>query len=868
MRNPIKSGYFLFFLGFLLACSTSKPPTTAQNNSLKDEGDIASADTSAQVVDLEPAIATVPTRPVYNPSHRRLNDLLHTKLELQFNWEKEHVLGKAYLEFTPYFYPQDTLVLDAKGFLIHEVALLVGDDKTPLNYRYDNLNLTIELDRQYTKGEKFWVFIDYTARPEEVEGFGSEAIQGEQGIYFINSDGSQDKPQQIWTQGETEFSSCWFPTIDAPNEKSTQEIYLTVQDRFKTLSNGTLVWSKGAGEDLRTDYWKMDQPHSSYLFMLAIGEFAVVEDEWRGKPVQYFVEPEYEQYARDIFGHTPEMLTFFSEKLGVEYPWAKYAQVVVRDFVSGAMENTTATVLMEDLHRDSRALLDEHWDGIIAHELFHHWFGDLVTCESWANLPLNESFANYSEYLWYEYKYGYDSAEYHNIEEMYDYFDEASETPKQLIRYGYADPGDMFDRHSYNKGGWVLHMLRKYVGDEAFFTAINLYLTSNAFKSAEIHDLRLAFEEVTGEDLNWFFNQWFLDDGHPMLEVEHQYSVADSLLTIQVQQVQNLENFPVFKLPLAVDVWIGDKKHRFSIVIDKAQQQFSWKLNGTPQLIIVDGERQLLGQIQHDISAEMLAYQAQNADHFFHRLMGLSRYAEKAPSFEQLLAIAKPFLNDPFWVNRVVALGAFEGYQAEDLQQVSDIILDLAKNDPVPGVRAEALTTFATLTTGQGDPQPYYDALKDSAYSVVGAGISVLVGQGLPDYVLTPTLEPFKYYNDIQVVLPIADFYLEQQVEGNMPWYLEKLKIMQGENKFYFIPYLAEYLMLWPVVERKDGMEALLRVAQNDSNYYVRAAALNAVEMVDVESTFAEEIDKILEEEEDPRFFEFYEGVEVEGSGE
>jgi aminopeptidase N len=254
----------------------------------------------------------------------------------------------------------------------------------------------------------------------------------------------------------------------------------------------------------------MDQPHAPYLFFIGAGDFAVVKDTWKGKEVSYYVDKEYAPVAKKIFGLTPEMMTYFSKITGVEYPWVKYGQMVAHDYVSGAMENTTATLHGDGAQQDARELVDgNNWEGTIAHELFHQWFGDYVTTESWSNLTLNESFANYSEYLWDEYKYGKDKADATHYSAMQGYLGSGSEK-KDLVRFYYGDKEDMFDAVSYNKGGRILHMLRNYVGDSAFFKSLNLYLTTNKYKSAEAHQLRLAFEEITGKDLNLFFNQWYL----------------------------------------------------------------------------------------------------------------------------------------------------------------------------------------------------------------------------------------------------------------------------------------------------------------------------------------------------------------------
>ncbi|MGB3851748.1 MAG: M1 family metallopeptidase, partial [Tunicatimonas sp.] len=451
-QNPIISfpavGLLLVII-WLAGCQSSRTPTRSAPPILADT-------TTVDSLQNEP-VATAPPVYPYRASRQRQHDLLHTRLEVRFDWEKHHLLGTATLELRSYFYPQTQVTLDAKGFDVHSVGLLENNKVRALTYDYDGAQLDIDLGGTYTRNDRYLLQIEYTARPDEAPAGGSAAITSDKGLYFVGteSDSLSDTMRQIWTQGETEANSRWFPTIDAPNERTTQEMYITVHDRYTTLSNGVLVSSEMVNDSTRTDYWRMDQAHAPYLFMMAVGEFAKIEDSWRGMPVDYYLHPDYAPYAKDIFGNTPDMLTFFSDKLGVKYPWPKYAQVVVDEFVSGAMENTTASVFYDALLVDDRALIDSHWDDIIAHELFHHWFGDLVTTESWANLTLNEGFASYSEYLWNEHRYGRDEADYKLWEQGQNYFAEAETKQVDLIRYRYADQEDMFDRHSYDKGSRV-----------------------------------------------------------------------------------------------------------------------------------------------------------------------------------------------------------------------------------------------------------------------------------------------------------------------------------------------------------------------------------------------------------------------------
>jgi aminopeptidase N len=388
---------------------------------------------------------------VYQAANERKVDLLHTLLGLKFDWENEKVIGNATLHLKPYFDTIQMVTLDAKQLDISAVQLQVKNQTTPIHFENTGNQLYLYLGRSFTRNEDFKVLITYQANPSSTGG--SAAITSNKGLFFINPKGTETgKPKQIWTQGETNWNSRWYPTIDHPNERATQEINLTVDSFYVTLSNGKLVSSQFIGNGLRTDRWVMEQPHSPYLTMIAVGEYAVVKEKWNEIELSYYVEPVFEAHAKNIFPHTREMMDFFSGLLDYPYPWSKYAQIVVRDYVSGAMENTTATVFGEFMQKTSRELIDvKENEKTVAHELFHHWFGDLVTCESWSNLTLNEGFANYSEYLWFEHKYGREEADFHLMNEWQGYFSDVSTNLHPLIHFQYQDNEEMFDAHSYNK---------------------------------------------------------------------------------------------------------------------------------------------------------------------------------------------------------------------------------------------------------------------------------------------------------------------------------------------------------------------------------------------------------------------------------
>jgi aminopeptidase N len=660
----------------------------------------------------------------YRETPAKINNLVHTKLDIKPDFSQSWLYGKAWITLRPHFYPTDSLSLDAKGMEFKKIALVKGSQQVPLKYEYDDFIIRIKLDRTYKATESYTIYMDYIARPDEFEKKYSQGdFLGIKGMYFINPRGEdKDKPTQIWTQGETESNSAWFPTIDKTNQKTTQELTVTVDNKYVTLSNGKLVSQKKNADGTRSDYWKMDLPHSPYLFFLGVGKYAIVKDSWRGKEVNYYVEPEYASVAKKIFGNTPEMMSFFSKITGVDYPWNKYSQITGRDYVAGAMENTTATIHQESAQQDARELVDgNNWESTIAHELFHQWFGDYVTTESWSNLTLNESFANYSETLWDEYKKGKDAGDAQNFEDMQGYLQSGSEK-KDLVRFFYANKEDMFDAVSYNKGGRILHMLRNYIGDSAFFRALNLYLSTNKFRSAEAHQLRLAFEEVSGRDLNWYFNQWYFSSGHPNVEIDYQYDDAAGMVRVTVRQLQKDK---VFRLPLNIDIYNGTQKTRQLVWVTTAADTFSFRSSKRPNLVNVDADKIMLWVKKDNKTLDNYIHQYKYAGNYMDRREALE-FAGKNTGDKKAADLIISALKDRYHGLRILAISKI-GDKGNDLGKAAEPVLaELARSDKHPMVRALAIQKL-----GAYEKKEYTDlfrkATADSSYSVSGFALEALM---------------------------------------------------------------------------------------------------------------------------------------------
>lgn len=668
--------------------------------------------------------ATPDTLPIYRATAELANDIIHTKLDVRFDYKKQHVLGKAWITAKPYFYPQNSITLDAKNFDFQKITF--ENATTPLKYTYKDNQVTIDLGKKFTRNDKFTLYFEYTAKPNEGDQGGSEAITSDKGLFFINPDEAEpDKPRQIWTQGETESNSRWFPTFDKPNEKMTSEIYITVEDKFKTLSNGLLKDSKKNADGSRTDHWLMDMPHAPYLVMMAAGEFAVVTEKWQGKDIMYYVEPKYEKYAKTIYKNVPEILTFFSDRLGVKYPWQKLAHITVRDYVSGAMENTTAIVYGEFMNGTERELIDKDYNEIVvAHEMFHHWFGDLVTAESWSNLTVNESFADFSEGLWLEHKYGMDAGDYHRRDAMEGYFGQAEQSVHNLVDFKFVNREAMFDAHSYNKGGGILHMLRNYLGDEAFFAGIQKYLTDNQFKTGEAHQLRLAFEEVCGQDLNWFFNQWYYAAGHPQLEINYAYDETEKKITMTVEQKQEAKDGTpaIFDLPVGVDIYqAAGKVKREKIRVTKRKQTFTFDAPTKPALVDFDGDRMLLAQKEDNHTEEEFIFMYENAPRYLARAEAIENLRQSSTKAAQ--ATLNKAMSDKYWAIRQDAI---QGYRIKEDPSVLDKIAEIAVKDTRSTTRSAALSKLAATKDAKW-VSTYRQILdKEPAYPVISSAMQAL----------------------------------------------------------------------------------------------------------------------------------------------
>ncbi|MFO8030321.1 MAG: M1 family metallopeptidase [Cyclonatronaceae bacterium] len=569
-------------------------------------------------------------------------DLKHQKLSVRFDFEQEQVIGSTEMLFISERM-QDSLIFDAKTMAFDSIFDVRSGEV--FAFDLDSATVSVNLDRPYAVGDTLVLGVSFVSEPPQ------------RGLYFVNPTGEDPaKPTQVWTLGQPADNSFWFPTIDHPAERATQETWISVPDHFQTLSNGLQLDSRVLpGDSLRTDYWRLHQPHAPYLFVLAAGEFEIIEEKKSDVLYRYYIEPEFVNTVHDIYKNTTNMVHYAEQVTGVAYPWDPvYAQAPVHDFIARGMENTTATLLYDAVQFDRRAALDLSNQDLIMHEVIHQWFGNLVTCKDWANLPLNEGFANYFESAYRLHLNGMNEYLWKIHTDRMRYFAEAENYRRPVVFYQYEVPEDMYDRHTYQKAGQVLRMLHDYLGDEVWWEGVRLWLNRFAFDAVDIFDFKSVFEEVSGLELYPFLEQWFLKPGHPNLEVSHEIDGDWAKLT--VQQVQDTERQPVFTLYPEVLIITENGSIRDRILIDEMENVFQFEANSPILDVIVDPERVQLAQYYRDISLPTLMMRLEN-EHLLVRAEALSMaedFIEHRTIREKLMGLAQ---NDPFWGIRFTAYG-------------------------------------------------------------------------------------------------------------------------------------------------------------------------------------------------------------------
>jgi len=655
------------------------------------------------------------TKPMEGPEHHapdRDFHIIHYTLKLSFDAPNKTLFGKEILTLTPFHSGADSIILNAAKMDIQSVRLLPSKN---LKFQKKPQKLIIQLNRAYSSEDTLKLAIKYIVKKPK------------KGLFFIlPQKGSGKNHFEIYSQGEMEDNHYWFPCWDFPNDRASSDVFITIKRPNIAISNGKLVAvTENKKDSTRTFHWKINIPHVSYLTSIVAGNYVKVEDFYKKIPVQYYIHPDQKPYAKPTFEKTPRIIEFFSKKIGVDYPYAKYAQSVVDNFIYGGMENISATTLTSATIRDRRSTIDGTSEGLIAHELAHQWWGDLLTCRDWTNSWLNEGFATYFASLWTEHTQGQDALDIDMRNAAKTYMAEDSLVYRRTLNwYRYKYPVNMFDRHAYQKGAWVLHMLRYVVGDELFWKGLNTYAVKNAQKLVEAPDLKKAFEDGTGKNLYWFFDEWVYSGGYPKFDITKTWVDSLNALALHVKQTQVGDTLTtVFRMPIQIQMIAGTHKRTARVNLSTADTTFYFKCVRNPDLVIFDPGNHILKEVHFEKSKDEWLLQLAQAKHAVDRLaaLGVLKKSYKGDETVQK-AIAARLKGDSFWVLR-----------RESARFLGDVHPRWAKtelvqamHDPKSRVRAEVISALANYkdTTLVAKIQETFQL--DSSYAVQSAAIRAI----------------------------------------------------------------------------------------------------------------------------------------------
>lgn len=650
-------------------------------------------------------------------------DTRDIKLDLRFDWQNERLLGKATITVAPLLANLARVEFDAGNMTVSSVKLNTG---VALKYEVDAAKekLRIVLDRSYQPEDVLTLLIDYqTNSKSAVPGFGL--------VFVKPTQNDPNKPRQIWTQGQPEFSHYWFPCHDHPNDFGTTEITATVEKPMIVISNGRLLETKDNRDGTRTFHWKMDQPHAAYLSSIVVGEFTPIESSYAGIPVTTYVSAGDLEAGKVSAARLPEVIKFISEKTGLKYPYPKYSQVFVRDFENiEGMENITASTLMDSLLQDARGSLDQSPEGLQVHEVAHQWFGNYVTTRTWADIWLNEGFAVYMQALWDEHKLGRDDF-LNRVRRNQNIYAAgwANGSRHPLANRNYAQPLDVFDINAYQGGAVVLHILRTTLGEENWWRAVRHYLRKYANQPVQTEQFRIAIEEATGQPLDWFFDQWVYRSGFPILEVTKNYDPQAKALTLTVKQKPKPDPASGFLqaelFRLFVDVEIGtaaDTRTERIVIEPKEEQSFSFKVDSQPLLVNFDRGGAIYKSLVFQKPVDELVYQLAHDQDLAGRFWAFFELSERfrAPATNEtdkqniVAAFGDVLSKDSFWSLRTEAAKALAGVPGDVTRQK----LIAATADKDARVRAAATNTLRE-TKDPALADVYQQLLSDQSYLTV-----------------------------------------------------------------------------------------------------------------------------------------------------
>jgi aminopeptidase N len=646
-------------------------------------------------------------------------DVKHTKFNLTVSFEDESIRGTVTHTFSPTGKPIDELALDSVGLDIESVEL---DGSAVRDFEVTDDQIKIYLANAIEPGQDADLAITYS---------GNEL---EPGLYFKTEKmGYAPDEVQLWTQGESEWSRYWFPCFDYPNDRMTTEMIVTVPDGFTALSNGRHVSTTANPNDgTSTWHWTLETDHVAYLVNLVVGHFVEIEDLSGRVPLYYYMPPRDEDHVERAYGETPDMMKFFEEYLDVPYAYGRYSQVSVVEFTSGGMENTSLTTMYEGIAFDEASGLVADRSGLVAHELIHQWFGDLLTCRDWSHLWLNEGFASYFEVLYAENVQGVDRSDYERYTgplksiRRVDRGDQRK--PTVLSNYGHAD--DMFSSRIYEKGAYILHMLRAEMGDELFQKAVQTYTKRFQGRVVETHDLMRVFEEVSGLGLEQYFDQWLYHGGYPHLKVGYEWDDDMSQCKITVSQTQTVDDVtPLFAFNTKIYFKGDGFEHNEPISITEKDHEFQIKLPARPEIVCVDPNATILAEWNFKQPKNMLLAQLKDGPFIVDKIRAMEALTEEKGE-NVVDAIGDVLKTAEFYGLRVEAANVL-GKRKEDSAAL--VLLNTLANEKDARVRRRIVQGLATVKSPEARQALLERIADDPSPDVKSAAVAGLAEQRWED---------------------------------------------------------------------------------------------------------------------------------------
>ncbi len=673
-------------------------------------------------------------------------DLTHLRLFLEFFIpEKKQVKGFVSLQFLPFNQPVSSISLNAREMQISDVRISsqplpfpsplpnwqeIVSSSQPVEWDYEEDCLHLLFYPSLPKEKPFVLHISYACQPRR-------------GLYFfLPNEETPSHAVQVWSQGEDQENRYWIPCYDAPNERATTDLFFSIPRPYMCISNGLLV-EKIPSEQKIIYHWTEKVPYVSYLISVVIGEFAEIRDEYRGIPLYYYVEPGRKDDALRSFAKTPRMMEFFEHYIGIPYPYEKYAQTCVREFLFGGMENISATTHTELTLHDERAHLDFSSEPLVAHELAHQWWGNLLTCKDWAHIWLNEGFATYFEALWKEYDLGTEEFRYEMWLKAQKYFEEDAKGIRHpIVTRSFSYPIELFDRHSYEKGSWILHILRSFLGEDIFQKALGYYALRHREQSVDTSHLIQSLEEFTGKSLQQFFDQWVFSEGFPELSISYSYQPEQKQRFLIVKQTQKNPTvsttdstprpfiFPLFIRAVDKNGKIWEEKYS----ICELHHVFPLPNKFQPVRVEVDPHNAVLKKMQLDFPVQMHWNTLKNSDEVMSKVFACEALVRDG-SPETVEALKNLLLSGEFWgvqASAAHALGEIKSPLALDA-------LISATSIPHPKARRAIVSALGNFVSEKAASMLLPIARSDQSYFVEGSAIISLSKTHFPQ--ILPVLE-------------------------------------------------------------------------------------------------------------------------------